>query len=135
MMGESQAQSPSCSQCGQPIAPEHLSKPCPACGDSRKTWPVELAAKVEVRTSMALRARHGLPGKIKPFLKEKISDSYSTARKKWMHREQLADAENNHYHELVTDPETGEVIHECDEPLDQHRRRGCAKRPPDSTAK
>lgn len=33
----------------------------------------------------------------------------------------------NWYSEKVTDTETGEVIHECNEPLDQHQGHGAAK--------
>lgn len=38
------------------------------------------------------------------------------------------DRENNRYREIIRDPDTGHVIHEVDEPLDEHRGHGCAKR-------
>jgi hypothetical protein len=40
----------------------------------------------------------------------------------------------NWYHERVTDPTTGAVVHECDEPLTQHRGHGSAKPKRDSNA-
>jgi len=36
---------------------------------------------------------------------------------KWMKKEQLIDRAKDHYKEVVTDPETGSVVHHCDEPL------------------
>jgi len=39
----------------------------------------------------------------------------------------VIDRDNDIYHEVVTDPETGEVVHECREPLSQHRQHGTAK--------
>jgi hypothetical protein len=37
------------------------------------------------------------------------------------------DREGNRYRELITDPETGALIRDVDEPLDQHRGHGSAK--------
>ncbi len=89
-----------------------------------------LTASAEGHPSMARKARHGQPGEVKPFFEGRVGGSYSIARKKWMQRDQLDDREKNHYHQRVTDPETGELIHECDEALDQHRGHGSGKRCP-----
>ena len=35
---------------------------------------------------------------------------------------------NNLYHEKVEDPETGEIVHECTEPLSNHRGHGNDKK-------
>jgi hypothetical protein len=32
------------------------------------------------------------------------------------------------YHERIADAETGDVVHECDEPLSEHRGHGSARR-------
>jgi hypothetical protein len=39
------------------------------------------------------------------------------------------DRPRDEYLEVVTDPDTGEVVHYCREPLSQHRGHGSAKRP------
>jgi len=45
-----------------------------------------------------------------------------------MHLERLIDRENDWYAETVTDPETGEIVHECKEPLSEHQGHGAAKK-------
>jgi hypothetical protein len=46
---------------------------------------------------------------------------------KWMHLERVVDRENDNYREVVKDPETGAIIHECEEPLSKHQGHGAAK--------
>ena len=41
---------------------------------------------------------------------------------KWMKKERLIDSDADLYKEKVTDPETGKVIHFCEEPLSKHNR-------------
>jgi len=47
---------------------------------------------------------------------------------KWMHLERFFDHRGDRYVEKVTDPETGEIIHHCDEPLSEHRGHGSDKK-------
>lgn len=51
---------------------------------------------------------------------------------KWVRKYRLIDREADEYHECVTDPETGQIIHECKEPLSRHRGHGSAKREPNN---
>ena len=44
-----------------------------------------------------------------------------------MKKERLIDRQNDLYEETITDPDTGEVIRNCGEPLSQHQGRGSAK--------
>ena len=37
------------------------------------------------------------------------------------------DRDGNWYRETFLDPETGEVLHHCEEPLTEHRGHGSAK--------
>ena len=62
-----------------------------------------------------------------PRLEFKVGASYSHAKKKWMHREMYVDKRQDQYRELVSDPDTGEVIHQCEEPLSKPRGHGDAK--------
>jgi hypothetical protein len=52
---------------------------------------------------------------------------YSVTRQRWVRFYRLPDRAGDQYEELVVDPETGEVIHSCKEPLSEHRGRGAAK--------
>jgi len=46
-----------------------------------------------------------------------------------MHKERIIDREKDLYFEKVKDKETGQVVHECDEPLGEHRWHGSARPP------
>jgi hypothetical protein len=47
---------------------------------------------------------------------------------KWLEKRRHIDKDQNEYYEQLVDPETGEIIHECREPLDQHRGHGSDKK-------
>jgi hypothetical protein len=55
--------------------------------------------------------------------------SYYRDGEKWVHRVVNADRREDRFDEVVTDPDTGEVIYECHEPLSQHRGHGDARPP------
>jgi hypothetical protein len=42
--------------------------------------------------------------------------------------ERVIDRAKNWYKKLITDPETGKVVHHCEEPLTDHRGHGSAKK-------
>jgi hypothetical protein len=46
---------------------------------------------------------------------------------KWMHKQRHIDKDHDKYFEEVVDPETGQVVHRCEEPLNAHRGHGSAK--------
>ena len=54
-------------------------------------------------------------------------DAFFRKEQKWVNKVRLINREANRYQEKVTDPTTGKIIHECDEPLDQHIGHGSAK--------
>lgn len=45
-----------------------------------------------------------------------------------MEKVRLIDKDANRYFEKVTDPDTGQVLHECNEPLSEHRGHGSDKK-------
>jgi hypothetical protein len=45
-----------------------------------------------------------------------------------MHRKKTENRRENRYTEVVKDPETGEIVHEVEEPLSEHRGHGSAKK-------
>jgi hypothetical protein len=67
------------------------------------------------------------PGEKKPFMEQKIGDSYSWARDRWMDLVRVIDRRNDRYRESVVDQVTGEVVREVDEPLSEHTGRGSAR--------
>ncbi|HET6515412.1 MAG TPA: hypothetical protein VFG09_09665 [Thermodesulfovibrionales bacterium] len=46
---------------------------------------------------------------------------------KIVEKQKVIDKNNNLYHEKITDPQTKEVIHQCNEKLSDHRGHGQAK--------
>ncbi len=46
---------------------------------------------------------------------------------KWVHKERLINRGNNRYKEVITDPESGELLHSCEEKLSDHQGHGAAK--------
>ncbi|MFA5367682.1 MAG: hypothetical protein WC333_07380 [Dehalococcoidia bacterium] len=83
-------------------------------------------AKVGIQASVGYKAKRG--GKGKPFIQGFSGSSWSRKFQKWMHLNRIIDRENDKYEELVINPETGEEIHRCEEPLSQHIGHGDDKR-------
>lgn len=103
-------------------------QPCPHCGSMEKTILVKIEEEVQ--------AKESLRGKVKDDnyrSKDKTrrdffhGDDLHKESGKWYKKERIIDKDNDYYKEVVTDPETGEVIHECEEPLSVHRDHGYAK--------
>lgn len=109
--------------------PPEMHQPCPHCGAKGIDFQVQLSDTVEVREMIGLKSKR--QGDKKPFIETKTGDDLHRKSGRWMKLERHIDRENDHYHEKVTNPETGEVIHENDEPLSEHQGHGSAK-PKDS---
>ena len=95
---------------------------------------VEVSDTIEIHDSVAIKARR--EGERKPFREGKYGDDLHRGSGKWNHREMTVDREGDRYTERVVDGETGETIHEVDEPLSEHRGHGGAKQrddPPPSS--
>ena len=56
-----------------------------------------------------------------------VGASYWRAEQKWVHREMYVDRDRGQYREVVSDPESGEIIYRREEPLKNHRGHGNAK--------
>lgn len=67
------------------------------------------------------------PSKKNPRREFFVGDELRKSDGKWMKKERNIDKDNNKYKEIVTDPETGEVVHHCEEPLKKHTGHGSAK--------
>ena len=55
-------------------------------------------------------------------------DDFNRKLGKFVKLERVIDREKNWYKKRVTDPDTGEVLYECEEPLTDHRGHGSARR-------
>lgn len=113
-----------CKNCGLEIHQvERL--PC-ACGSS--------ARHIDVSYAETLTVEDHLKGSLKGpksggrRLYEIIfGDEFSHRLQRWVHKFREIHRAKNFYHEEVTDPQTGERIHYCKEPLDKHIGHGSDK--------
>ena len=120
-----------CAKCGEQIhepsdrKPEHR-KPCPVCGSTSRKIDVSMKATLVTRAGLGYKARHS--GAKKPYAEGLSGDDLHRKSGKWMKKERLIDREKDNYKEVITDPETGQVVHRCEEPLSKHVGHGSAKK-------
>lgn len=95
-----------------------------SCGHAKHE--VELEGKLDFHASLAYKAKPD--GKGKPYLEGKTGEDLHRRTGKWMLLERVIDRAKNLYREIVKDPDTGKVVHRCEEPLTQHRGHGSAKK-------
>lgn len=123
-----------CDQCSIPLdenpnTPIESRKPCPTCGSLSRHVQVSIHDTVSVKGKLQLKGRHAVGGK--PFIEQVHGEDLERKSGKWMILRRIIDRANDWYHELITDRETGATVHECKEPLSQHRGHGAAKRKED----
>jgi len=102
---------------------------CPACGSSARSFHKTIRVTEEARAGEGYKVRE--QGQQRPFIEGYDRPSLSRKTGRWMRKEMRVDRRNNLYQDRVTDPETGEIVHEEDEPLTDHRGHGSAKRTAD----
>lgn len=120
-----------CAKCSRvlsdaPDVPVEQRQPCPSCGSTARAFEDEILETVNVRESLGMKARHGPTGR--PFYETKSGADFHRTSGLWMQRDLVIDRDNDRYFERIIDPETGEVLRICEEPLSQHRGHGKAKR-------
>ena len=104
--------------------------PCPHCPSTARNVSVAITEEVAFTVYDSMRAknrRKDLPSKDK--LRTDIIAGFELHRKtgKWYKKDRVIDRDNDYYLERIVDPETGEVIRECEEKLSEHQGRGSAK--------
>lgn len=99
--------------------------PCPECGSNSRTFHVHIHESITFREKLGMKARHR--GKGKPYLESISGDDLHRKSGKWMKLERTIDRENDKYHEVISDPSIGKIVHECEEPLSEHSGHGAAK--------
>jgi uncharacterized FlaG/YvyC family protein len=66
-------------------------------------------------------------GSRKIKIEQIVGDDLHRNSGKWYKKVRIIDRENDRYYEEIVDPDTGNVIRQCDEPLSEHRGRGSEK--------
>ena len=109
-----------------PNIPVEQRTPCPNCGSTARVFEVEIIATAIARESFGMKARHGAGGR--PFYESKSGANLHRATDRWMQRDLVVDRESDRYIERVVDPDTGKIVHVCEEPLSKHQGHGTAKK-------
>ena len=119
-------QSARCGNCGDPIdEPTNLApqdrKPCPSCGSTTRA--ISVSASDTVTTHASVRLKH--EDATGETLGESTSgDDLHRKTGKWMQKSRTIDHKNDQYKEVIIDPVTGRIVHQCEEGLSQHRGHG-----------
>ena len=125
------------SNCGEPFPLELVSSqdklPCARCGSTARHVTVTVEDSITLHERLGWETNDPNLASRKKQKKTRVEGStgseWSARFQKMVHKERLIDRKNNRYEELVTDRETGDVIHEVNEPLSQHIGHGSAKTP------
>lgn len=118
-----------CADCGAEVdgsddTPEQRIT-CSRCGSTKRNYHVSVSATVIARDGIGMKAKR--PGEKKPYIEDLSAPDHSRSLGKLVHRARVIDRANDKYFEKITDYESGEVIHHCEEPLSQHQGHGSAK--------
>lgn len=106
------------------ISPERR-LPCPACGSVGRKINVSFEETIEIGDKIRMKGKHS--GKSKFFIDQTSGTHLQHKTGKLVKIERTIDRDNDLYYEQVTDPKTGKVFHECEEPLSEHKGHGSAK--------
>jgi len=107
-----------------PHAPAEQRGPCPRCGSVSRHFEVGISDTITLRSKLRGKARH--PGEKRPSIEQTVGDDLHRKTGRWMKLHRVIDRLKNWYHERVIDPNSGQVIHECDESLTAHQGHGSA---------
>ena len=118
-----------CNDCGTILdepsdTPAGERTPCPSCGSKARLFEVKLENSISIHDKLGVKARPGSGGK--PFY-ESVTGDVQNNTGLWMRLERIIDRVKDYYKEKVIDPRTGQIVHECEEPLSQHTDHGSAK--------
>jgi hypothetical protein len=105
--------------------PKSSWKPCPNCGSLRRTPVLRYHETLNLHEMTKLKAEK--EGEKKPSYEALEGDDLQRSTGKYVEKKRIIDRENDWYEERIVDSENGEVIHECKEPLSEHKGHGSAK--------
>jgi len=121
----------SCGACGvsldeDPSAHPDLRRPCSSCGSLLRKFNVQIEANAHSYIKLGIKVKP--PGVPRPIIEQTVGDDLHRKTGRWMKLRRVVDRLTGWYSEAVTDPESGEVVHRCDEPLGDHRGHGADKK-------
>ena len=121
----------SCAKCKRPLPDDVLSQaraPCPDCGALSRSYLETLTDGIAFYDGHRVRAKNlALPSakKLRFDTYSSVEPSHKYGKLVRVHR--TIDPDKDWYSEKVIDLQSGEILHECEEPLSQHVGHGTAK--------
>jgi hypothetical protein len=122
-----------CALCGTALdddldAPAERRQPCPNCGSTARNAHIYVSGSAVGHSSLRLRQKRpgflGRSGRSKGGLvREVLQGEEQSADGSWVDKVRVKDREADRYAERVV-AKDGTVLHDVDEPLSEHRRRG-----------
>jgi hypothetical protein len=103
--------------------------PCPRCGATARVVDMEFHSNIDAHDSWrAQLKRPSLPSDRKLRWDSFSGHEYNHELGKMVRKERTLDKDLDQYVERLIDIESGEIIHECVEPLSEHTGHGSAKK-------
>ncbi len=117
-----------CRQCDTVIAGEDPAcrQPCENCESINRNLEMDLENQLQLHEM--LESKQKRPVHKKPIVEDRSGEELTIKTGRFSKKERVIDRLNNRYYEFVQDPETGEVLWECDEKLTDHYGHGSARR-------
>jgi phage FluMu protein Com len=123
-----------CSECGENLPSEWahstVEEKCPKCGSINKLIGLSITESVDFDLHENVKGKlkdRNFNSKKNPRYEFFEGDDLRKNDGKWMKKSRVIDKDNDKYKEVVTDPNSGEVIHENEESLSDHFGHGSAK--------
>jgi excisionase family DNA binding protein len=120
-----------CRDCGHQldagvIASSDADMPCPECGSTARMVRHRIRRELNLRGGVRYKGRSKEGGR--PWIKGRSEPDLWRDTGIMVERQLQVNRRDDRYTERVTDPATGEVIHETDELLSAHQGHGSARR-------
>jgi len=122
-----------CGNCG--IKLDDKGRSCPNCGSSKQELMITLKDTINITVHSKIGNKFKKEGIKKPVFECMQGDDPYKKSGTWNHRKMTIDRENNKYTEIITDKDTNELIHFCEEPLSEHFGHSSAKYKPKNNIK
>jgi len=88
---------------------------------------ISISENVVIHEILGMKAKH--KDAKRPYVELVSGDDLHRKTGKWMKLSRLIDRENDLYKEEVKNPETGDIVHRCEESLSEHTGHSSAKKP------
>lgn len=120
-----------CAECGHVFADaveatRLVDRPtCPICGATARKGSILAQSVIQVTSDTKFVGRSSGGGR--PFVKGWLKREWFHRLDRWHRVERIVNRRDDTCDEVITDAETGDVVHECHEPMSEHRGHGSAR--------